>query len=203
MGQSASKIADNERGGLGVGFAAGLLLGGIALYSLNSKQKQVSRKCKKSMVGAACNGGLLEYSVVYTDRALNLMSEPFMKIMREISSTLREVYNLDEGGGCAIIPGSGTYAMESVARQFGTEKKCLIIRNGYFSYRWSDIFNVTKIIQPTQEIVIMAQPDSKESKAPAYQPPAIEEVEKKNKKRRTICCFCTPCRNLDGGNFAR
>ena len=92
---------------------------------------------------------LWEYSVIYTDRAYNLMSTPFQAAMRDISSSLKKVYNADS---LAIIPGSGTYAMESVARQFGTGKRCLVIRNGYFSYRWSDIFNVTKIL-PKEETV--------------------------------------------------
>ena len=73
--------------------------------------------------------GLLEYSVVFTDRSLNHMSQSFQQVMRDISSTLKEVYN----AGAAIgVPGSGTYGMESVARQFATGRKCLVIRNGFF-----------------------------------------------------------------------
>lgn len=73
------------------------------------------------------NTGLKEYSVIYTDRAMNLLSAPFIKVMQEISATMKEVYNAH---GVALIPGSGTYGMEAVARQFGTGKPVLIIRNG-------------------------------------------------------------------------
>ena len=76
--------------------------------------------------------GLLEYSVVYTDRALNHMSVSFQQVMKDLSSSLKRTYNAQ---ACAIIPGSGTYGMEAVARQFATNKHVLIIRNGWFSYR--------------------------------------------------------------------
>ena len=80
--------------------------------------------------------GLLEYSVVYTDRALNHMSQKFQGVMRDISAVLKSVYNAP----CAIVvPGSGTFGMESVARQFATGRKVLVIRNGWFSFRWSQI----------------------------------------------------------------
>ncbi len=81
--------------------------------------------------------GLLEYSVVFTDRSLNHMSKSFQNVMKDLSSMLKEVYNADK---VAIVPGGGSYAMEAVARQFGNKKKCLVVRNGWFSYRWSQIF---------------------------------------------------------------
>ncbi|MCG8566223.1 MAG: hypothetical protein MI747_14195, partial [Desulfobacterales bacterium] len=81
--------------------------------------------------------GLLEYSVVYTDRALNHMSKKFQGAMNDISANLKEVYNAD---AVAIVPGSGSYGMEAIARQLATDKKCLIVRNGWFSFRWSQIF---------------------------------------------------------------
>ncbi|MBT5631047.1 MAG: alanine--glyoxylate aminotransferase family protein, partial [Oceanospirillaceae bacterium] len=83
--------------------------------------------------------GLLEYSVVYTDRALNHMSQSFQGDMRYISSTLKSVYAADQ---VAIVPGSGTFGMEAVARQFATGKKTLVIRNGFFSYRWTQILDM-------------------------------------------------------------
>lgn len=86
--------------------------------------------------------GLLEYSVVYTDRALNHMSAAFGDVMRDLSDTLKEVYQAD---AVAIVPGSGTFAMESVARQLASNKKCLIIRNGWFSYRWTQILDKGRI----------------------------------------------------------
>src|SRR5690606_33989494 len=81
--------------------------------------------------------GLLEYSVVYTDRSLNHMSQSFQGVMRDISATLKQVYNAH---AVAVVPGSGTYGMEAVARQLATGQKCLVLRNGWFSYRWTQIF---------------------------------------------------------------
>jgi len=81
--------------------------------------------------------GLLEYSVVYTDRSLNHMSQAFQEVMRDISSTLKKVYNAQ---AVVVVPGSGTFGMEAVARQFASGKKCLVVRNGWFSFRWTQIF---------------------------------------------------------------
>src|SRR5690606_10894315 len=81
--------------------------------------------------------GLLEYSVVYSDRAINHMSGVFQDVMKDISGTLKQVYNAESA---IVVPGSGTFGMEAVARQFATDKRCLVIRNGWFSYRWSQIF---------------------------------------------------------------
>ena len=90
--------------------------------------------------------GLQEFSVVFTDRSLNHMSEKFQKAMRDISDLLRRVYGAD---AVAIVPGGGTYAMESVARQFGRGKRVMIIRNGWFSYRWTQIFDASQIAADT------------------------------------------------------
>ena len=78
--------------------------------------------------------GLLEFSVVFTDRSVNHMSEQFQAVMTEISATLKRVYN---AAAVAVVPGGGTYGMEAVARQFATGQKCLVVRNGFFSYRWN------------------------------------------------------------------
>ncbi|MDX1466837.1 MAG: alanine--glyoxylate aminotransferase family protein, partial [Halomonas sp.] len=86
--------------------------------------------------------GLLEYSVVYTDRALNHMSKSFQGVMCDVSATLKEVYHAHS---TVIVPGSGTFAMEAVARQFAKDRRCLVIRNGWFSYRWSQILSMGKI----------------------------------------------------------
>ena len=114
--------------------------------------------------------GLLEYSVVYTDRAVNHMSQSLQQVMRDISSTLKKVYNAHS---VAIVPGSGTFGMEAVARQFATDKKCLVIRNGWFSYRWTQIFEMGRI--PSKEIVLMAQQTDASATAPLA-PPTIEAV---------------------------
>jgi len=114
--------------------------------------------------------GLLEYSVVFTDRALNHMSQVFQQVMRDLSATLREVYN---ARAVAVVPGGGTYGMESVARQFATGRRCLIIRNGWFSYRWTQIFEMGDI--PDACTVLKARPLTPEPEA-AYAPPPLEEV---------------------------
>ncbi len=114
--------------------------------------------------------GLLEYSVVFTDRSLNHMSQSFQSVMTDISATLTEVYHAQ---ATAIIPGGGTYAMEAVARQFATDKKCLVIRNGWFSYRWTQIFVAGNI--PSEEIVLKARLMEAGNQA-AFAPPPIDEV---------------------------
>ena len=114
--------------------------------------------------------GLLEYSVVYTDRALNHMSQRFQGVMRDISAILKEVYHAKS---VAVVPGSGTFGMEAVARQFGTGKKCLVLRNGWFSYRWTQIFEMGRI--PSEEIVLKARKVSADKHAP-FAPAPIDEV---------------------------
>lgn len=114
--------------------------------------------------------GLLEYSVVFTDRSLNHMSQTFQGVMTDISATLKGVYGAQS---VVLVPGGGTYGMEAVARQFATGRKCLVIRNGWFSYRWSQIFEAGNI--PAQETVLKARPVEGGSQA-AYAPAPIEEV---------------------------
>ena len=114
--------------------------------------------------------GLLEFSVVYTDRALNHMSKRFQGVMTDISAILKEVY---QAHSAVLVPGSGTFGMESVARQFATGKKALVIRNGWFSYRWTQIFDMGHI--PLESIVLKARPLTKESQSP-WAPCPVEEV---------------------------
>ena len=114
--------------------------------------------------------GLLEYSVVYTDRALNHMSRTFQGVMNDISATLKEVY---QATAVVIVPGSGTFGMEAVARQFATGKKCLIIRNGWFSFRWSQILEMGDI--PASTHVLKARRVADMPQAP-FVPAPIEEV---------------------------
>ena len=115
--------------------------------------------------------GLLEYSVVFTDRSLNHMSQSFQQVMREIHATLCEVYHASRA---VVVPGGGTYAMEAVARQFATGKKVLVIRNGFFSYRWSQIFEAGAI--PAEEIVLKAQRQGDAPDAPFAPYPIAEAV---------------------------
>lgn len=113
--------------------------------------------------------GLEEFSVVFTDRSLNHMSARFQGVMREVSALLKEVYH---GTAVALVPGGGTYAMEACARQFG-QGRVLIVRNGWFSYRWTQIFDVSGVAAETT--VVMAQTAGNAARAP-FAPPPIEEV---------------------------
>ncbi|PRB81023.1 aminotransferase class V-fold PLP-dependent enzyme [Pseudomonas sp. MYb185] len=123
-----------------------------------------------SLVPTIDPDGLFEYSVVFTDRSLNHMSAEFQQVMRDISATLREVYGAD---GVALVPGGGTYGMEAVARQFARDQRCMVLRNGWFSYRWSQIFAATEL--PAEEIVLKARPTSDTAQA-SFAPAPIEEV---------------------------
>ena len=114
--------------------------------------------------------GLLEFSVVFTDRSLNHMSRTFQGVMRDISATLKKVYN---AAAVVVVPGGGTYGMEAVARQFAGGQKCLVIRNGWFSYRWSQILEQGAI---TQEISVMKARRVGDGPQAAFAPAPIEEV---------------------------
>ena len=114
--------------------------------------------------------GLLEYSVVYTDRALNHMSQRFQGVMKDISRILKTVYNAKSA---VVVPGSGTFGMEAVARQFASGQKVLVIRNGWFSFRWTQIFDMGKI--PSESIVLKAGQTGPGAQAP-FAPAPIEEV---------------------------
>ncbi len=114
--------------------------------------------------------GLLEYSVVYSDRAINHMSQSFQCVMRDISATLKDVYKAQSA---IVVPGSGTFGMEAVARQFATGKQCLVIRNGWFSFRWTQIFDMGSI--PSGSTVLKARPVAGGRQA-AFAPVPIAEV---------------------------
>lgn len=114
--------------------------------------------------------GLIEYSVVYTDRSLNHMSRSFQTVMHDISGTLKNVYNADS---VAVVPGSGTFGMEAVARQLAHGANCLVVRNGWFSYRWTQIFEMGRI--PARSTVLKARALDQEPQSP-FAPPPVEEV---------------------------
>ena len=105
--------------------------------------------------------GLLEYSVVYTDRALNHMSKVFQQVMNDLSCELKSVYNAD---AVVIVPGAGTYGMEAVARQLAQDEDCLIIRNGWFSYRWTQILEKGKIAKSSTVLTAEREDDSESPK---------------------------------------
>jgi len=141
--------------------------------STRAQSTAIDGKSTVNEVYAEAPSPLQEFSVVYTDRALNHMSEPFKKAMNNISDTLKEVYNCKHA---VVIPGSGTYAMEAVARQFATGKKAVVIRNGFFSYRWTQIFEACGI--PTDHVVLRAKPINPGAPTDQlqYAPAPIEEV---------------------------
>lgn len=126
--------------------------------------------------------GLQEFSVVFTDRSLNHMSARFQGVMRDVSALLREVYN---GTAVALIPGGGTYAMEAVARQFG-QGSALIVRNGWFSYRWTQIFEAGGFARETT--VVMARPAGNGAQSP-FAPPPIENVVARIRETRPDAVF--------------
>ena len=115
--------------------------------------------------------GLLEYSVVFTDRSLNHMSRAFQGVMRDISATLRRVYN---AAAVAVVPGGGTYGMEAVARQFAAGQHCLVIRNGWFSYRWSQILEMGEI---ASGVTVMKARRTGDDPAAPFAPVPLEEVQ--------------------------
>ncbi len=126
--------------------------------------------------------GLQEFSVVFTDRSLNHMSARFQGVMREVSGLLKDVYR---GSAVALVPGGGTYAMEAVARQFG-QGNVLIVRNGWFSFRWSQIFEAGGFAQETT--VVMARQTGNGAQAP-YAPPPVEEVVAKIREMKPEAVF--------------
>jgi aspartate aminotransferase-like enzyme len=137
-------------------------------------------------------GGLLEYSVVFTDRSLNHMSLAFQQVMREIHEGLCEVHGAHRA---VIVPGGGTYAMESVARQLATGKKALVIRNGFFSYRWSQIFETSSI--PASEIVLKAHRQGDGPQAP-FAPAPIDDVVETIRSQRPDMIFAPHVETASG-----
>ncbi len=127
--------------------------------------------------------GMLEYSVVFTDRSLNHMSASFQQVMRDISGMLRDVYKAD---AVALVPGGGTYAMEAVARQFGNDAHALIVRNGWFSYRWTQIFDAGQFTAETT--VCMARQSGNGDQAP-FAPAPIAEVTAKIREAKPDVVF--------------
>jgi aspartate aminotransferase-like enzyme len=128
------------------------------------------------------DGGLDEFSVVFTDRSLNHMSKKFQSVMNDISTMLREVYN---ARAVALVPGGGSYAMEAVARQFG-QGSVLVVRNGWFSYRWSQIFDAGGFAK--EVTVAMARRDVDSPRAP-FAPPPIDDVVAMIREKRPAAVF--------------
>ncbi|AAZ18050.1 possible serine-pyruvate aminotransferase [Psychrobacter arcticus 273-4] len=128
--------------------------------------------------------GLLEYSVVYTDRALNHMSKAFQEVMNDLLSNLKTVYNAE---AAVIIPGSGTYGMEAVARQLTIDEDCLIIRNGWFSYRWTQILEKGKFAKSSTVLTAERTEDTEAPKP--FAPVDIETAVAKIKEDKSAIVY--------------
>lgn len=136
--------------------------------------------------------GLEEFSVVFTDRSLNHMSRAFQQVMRDISAMLGEVYSAE---AVALVPGGGTYAMEAVARQFAGGGRALVVRNGWFSYRWSQIFETGGFAAETH--VALARPSGNAPQAP-FAPAPVEEVAAKIAEVRPDVVFAPHVETASG-----
>ncbi len=136
--------------------------------------------------------GLLEFSVVYTDRALNHMSRSFQGVMKDISSVLKEVYG---ARSAVLVPGSGTFGMEAVARQFAGGKHVLVIRNGWFSYRWTQIFDMGNI--PASSTVLKARRVGQGPQAP-WVPAPIAEVQAAIREQKPAVVFAPHVETASG-----
>jgi len=136
--------------------------------------------------------GLLEYSVVFTDRSLNHMSRTFQGVMNDISRTLKQVYSAD---AVVVVPGGGTYGMEAVARQFATDCKCLVIRNGFFSFRWSQILEMGDI---ASTITVLKARPIESGPQPALAPMPIDEVVQQIKDEKPEVVFAPHVETASG-----
>jgi alanine-glyoxylate transaminase/serine-glyoxylate transaminase/serine-pyruvate transaminase len=167
--------------------------------AISSQAPVISNRCfssaddKKILFDAVPKedfGQFKEYSVIFTNRSLNLMSDPFQKVMRDLNTLLKKTYNARK---VAIIPGSGTFGMEAVARQFATDEHVMVVRNGWFSFRWTEIFDMGgagKSI-PSSCTVLKAQPQPKSPDHDHVQfaPYPIDEVEKRIMEERPKVFF--------------
>ena len=137
-------------------------------------------------------GGLREFSVVFTDRSLNHMSQRFVGVMRDIIDVLSTTYSADS---VAVVPGGGSYAMEAVARQLATGRRCLVVRNGLFSYRWTQIIEAGSI---TDDVVVcMARPEDGGPQSP-WQPAPVEEVVAAIREQRSQVVFAPHVETASG-----
>ncbi len=128
--------------------------------------------------------GLLEYSVVFSDRSLNSMSDAFGQVMRDISRIMKTAYG---AVSVAVVPGGGTYGMEAIARQFTTDVNVLVIRNGWFSFRWSQIIEAGRLA--TSTTVLAARQLEDTSDAP-FAPVPLDEIIAaiRSEKPDVVCC---------------
>jgi len=150
--------------------------------------RNLSSKLNYGVIEKENFGEYKEYSVIHTNRSLNLMSDPFQNVMRDLNCLLKATYNADK---VAIIPGSGTFGMEAVARQFALDEHVLVIRNGWFSYRWTEIFEMGGGSIPRSHTVMKAQPIKADGDNPHfhYAPHAIDDVVAKIHEEKPAAVF--------------
>lgn len=157
------------------------------LLSSSASSKESSSSFMYNVVPQNDFGEFEEYSVIHTNRSLNLMSQPFQQVMRDLNQLLKHTYKAKK---VAIIPGSGTFGMEAVARQFATDEHVMVLRNGWFSYRWTEIFDMGSI--PESHTVLMAQPVPPTVagvEQTHYRPYPIDQVVAKIKEERPAAIF--------------
>ena len=128
--------------------------------------------------------GLLEYSVVFSDRSLNSMSATFGDVMRDISRIMRNAYG---AASVAVVPGGGTYGMEAIARQFVQKSRVMVIRNGWFSYRWSQIIEAGGLAESTT--VLAAGQTADETDAP-FAPQPLDDILARIREEKPDIVFC-------------
>ena len=128
--------------------------------------------------------GLLEYSVVFSDRSLNSMSDAFGEVMRDISRIMRNAYG---AASVAVVPGGGTYGMEAIARQFANDAIVLVIRNGWFSFRWSQIMEAGRLARHT---TVLAASQSDDSADAPFAPRPLEDILERIRAEKPDVVFC-------------
>ena len=134
--------------------------------------------------------GLLEYSVVFTDRSLNSMSGASQQVMRDLSALLKEAY---KASAVAVIPGGGTFGMESIVRQFANDQHLLIIRNGWFSFSWSEILGKGEIAANTSVLVAQRKDSAGSNQMAPFAPAPLGQVVATIRKKKTRCCVRPAC----------
>lgn len=143
-------------------------------------------KLMYDVVPKADFGDYKEFSVIFTNRSLNLMSSPFQTVMKDLNHLLKDTYKASK---VALIPGSGTFGMEAVARQFATDNHVMVLRNGWFSYRWTEIFEMGGKSIPKSHTVLKAKPVESDGVNKQYAPCPIEELEERIREERPSVLF--------------
>ena len=127
--------------------------------------------------------GLQEFSVVFTDRSLNHMSAQFQTVMNGIHQGICRAYNAED---CVLMPGGRSFAMEAVARQFGKNQQNAILRNVWFSYRWTQTFDA---ISPEKTPTVLKARRETNQQGQPFSPFAVECALSYVQHERPDCLF--------------